>query len=46
MSAAVDNPTTAVRAGEELDWVALDQYLKKVLCAVHLLAPKPDQLTA
>jgi len=31
MSAPVDNPTTAVRAGEELDWVALDQHLKKII---------------
>ena len=31
MGAAVDNPTTAVRAGEELDWAALDQYLRKVI---------------
>ncbi len=31
MGAAVDNPTTAVRAGEELDWAALDLYLKKVI---------------
>jgi aminoglycoside phosphotransferase (APT) family kinase protein len=31
MGATVDNPTTAVRAGEELDWAALDRYLKKVI---------------
>ena len=31
MGAAVDNPTTAVRAGEELDWAALDKHLNKVI---------------
>ena len=31
MSAAGDNPTTAVRAGEELDWATLDQHLKRVI---------------
>ena len=31
MSVATDNPTTAVRAGEELDWATLDQHLKKVI---------------
>jgi len=31
MSNIIGNPTTAVRAGEELDWAALDQYLKKVI---------------
>jgi aminoglycoside phosphotransferase (APT) family kinase protein len=31
VSSAVDNPTAPVRAGEELDWTALDQYLKKVI---------------
>ena len=31
MSVATGNPTTAVRAGEELDWAALDQHLKKVI---------------
>lgn len=29
--AARDNPTTAVRTGEELDWPALDRVLKEVL---------------
>lgn len=29
--AGSDNPATAVRAGEELDWAALDAYLKRVL---------------
>jgi aminoglycoside phosphotransferase (APT) family kinase protein len=31
MGAAVDNPATAVRAGEELDWAALNRHLKKVI---------------
>jgi len=31
MSDIIGNPATAVRAGEELDWVALDQHLKKVI---------------
>ena len=31
MSAAAGNPTTVVRAGEELDWATLDQHLKKVI---------------
>ena len=31
MGAAVDNPTAPVRAGEELDWAALNRYLKKVI---------------
>ena len=34
MGATADNPTTAVRAGEELDWAALDKHLKKVIPAL------------
>ncbi len=31
MTDVIGNPATAVRAGEELDWAALDRYLKKVI---------------
>lgn len=31
MDAGADNPATPVRAGEELDWDALDQYLRSVI---------------
>jgi aminoglycoside phosphotransferase (APT) family kinase protein len=31
LGAAVDNPTTPVRTGEELDWAALNRHLKKFI---------------
>jgi len=31
VNTAADNPTTPVRAGEELDWPALDRYLKNAM---------------
>ena len=31
MGAASENPTAPVRAGEALDWAALDRHLKKII---------------